>query len=112
MTEDALDYEAILREKGVGKEKKVTDAVSHATCTSAHDLGASAIITTTSSGYTARMVSKFRPKAPIIVATTSLKIARQMALTWGTYPMIIKEGYSTDEVFELAIHKALADRLY
>ncbi len=106
-TEDALDYEAILREKGVGKEKSVTDAVSHATCTSAHDLGASAIITTTSSGYTARMVSKFRPKAPIIVATTSLKIARQMALTWGTYPMIIKEGYSTDEVFELAIHKAL-----
>lgn len=106
-TEKSLDYRAILREKGVGKEKSITDAISHATCTSAQDLGASAIITATSSGYTARMVSKFRPKAPIIVSTTSQKVARRVALTWNTYPILVKEGYSTDEVFDLSIQKAL-----
>jgi len=106
-TEESLNYAAILREKGVGKEKTITDAVSHATCTSAQDLGASAIITATSSGYTARMVSKFRSKAPIIVATTREKIMRKMALTWNTYPILVKEAQSTDEIFDLSIEKAL-----
>ncbi len=105
--EDAIDYPAVLREKGVGKEKSITDAISHATCTSAQDLGAAAIITATSSGYTARMVSKFRPKAPIIVTTTNQKVARQLALTWGTYPLLTEKGYSTDEVFDLSIQRAL-----
>ncbi|TCO68770.1 pyruvate kinase [Marinisporobacter balticus] len=106
-TENAIDYRAILREKSVGKERTITDAVSHATCSSAQDLGASAIITATSSGYTARMVSKFRPKAPIIVATTNEKVTRKLALTWGTYPVITRVGYSTDEVFDISINKAL-----
>lgn len=106
-TEKSLDYRAILREKGVGKEKSITDAISHASCTSAQDLGASAIITATSSGYTARMVSKFRPRAPIIVTATNSKILRKMALTWGTYPMMIEQGNSTDEIFDLSIRKAL-----
>ncbi|SHJ44608.1 pyruvate kinase [Geosporobacter subterraneus DSM 17957] len=106
-TEDSLDYRSILKEKGVGKEKSITDAVSHATCTSAQDLGASAIITSTSSGFTARMVSKFRPKAPIIATTTSHRVARQLALTWNTYPIVTGEGESTDEVFDLAIKEAL-----
>ncbi|MFZ5966445.1 MAG: pyruvate kinase [Bacillota bacterium] len=107
-TEASLDYELILREKGIGKEKSITDAVSHASCTSAQDLGASAIITATASGFTARMVSKFRPKAPLIAATNSEKVARKLCLTWGTYPVIIPEGQSTDEIFDSAINKALS----
>ncbi|QEK11592.1 pyruvate kinase [Crassaminicella thermophila] len=106
-TEKSLDYEAILREKAVGKERSITDAVSHATCSSAKDLGASAIITATASGYTARMVSKFRPKAPIIVSTTSEKVMRKLAVTWGTYPIITQKGHSTDEVFDLSVERAL-----
>ncbi|KXG74930.1 pyruvate kinase [Thermotalea metallivorans] len=106
--EASLNYEQILKEKGVGKDKSITDAISHATCTTAQDLGASAIITATSSGHTARMVSKFRPKAPIIATTTSQKVARKLALTWGTYPLVIREAKSTDEVFDAAIQKALA----
>ncbi len=107
-TEESLDYSSILREKGVGKEKTITDAISHATCSTAHDLGASAIITATSSGYTARMVSKFRPKAPIVVATTNEKVMRKMALTWNTYPILVDHAQSTDEVFDLSIEKALS----
>ncbi|MEW9123538.1 MAG: pyruvate kinase [Thermotaleaceae bacterium] len=109
-TEDSLDYRAILREKGVGKEKSITDAISHATCTSAQDLGASAIITATSSGFTARMVSKFRPKAPIIATTTSQRVVRRLALTWNTYPVLTKVGNSTDEVFEEAIQQSLKQK--
>lgn len=106
-TEESLDYDSILREKAVGKEKTITDAISHATCRSAHDLGASAIITATSSGYTSRMVSKFRPKAPIVVSTTNEKVMRKMALTWNTYPILVEKAESTDEVFDFSIQKAL-----
>ncbi|QZY55026.1 pyruvate kinase [Crassaminicella profunda] len=106
-TEDALDYKAILREKSVGKNISITDAVSHATCTSAQDLGASAIITATSSGHTARMVSKFRPKAPIIASTTNEKVVRRLLLNWNVYPIMTAEGDSTDEIFDSSVKKAL-----
>ncbi|MCT4620854.1 MAG: pyruvate kinase [Marinisporobacter sp.] len=106
-TENELNYEAILREKAVGKERSITDAISHATCSSAQDLGAAAIITATASGYTARMVSKFRPKAPIIVATKCEKVMRRMALSFGAYPILTEMGNSTDEVFDLSVNKAI-----
>jgi pyruvate kinase len=105
--ENSLDYEAILREKTVGKEKSTTDAVSHASCNTAQDLGAKAIITATSSGYTARMVAKFRPEAPIVVTTTSDRVARKMAVTRGAYAVIASHGNSTDEVFDLSVKKAV-----
>ncbi|MGL5641204.1 MAG: pyruvate kinase alpha/beta domain-containing protein, partial [Paraclostridium sp.] len=84
----------------------VTDAISHATCTTAIDLNASAIITSTSSGHTARMVSKFRPACPIIAATNDDKIMRRLALTWGVYPIIASEAKNTDEVVENSINAA------
>ncbi|MCT4620862.1 MAG: pyruvate kinase [Marinisporobacter sp.] len=108
-TEDALDYQAILREKSVGKNISITDAVSHATCTSAQDLGASAIITATSSGHTARMVSKFRPKAPIIASTTNEKVVRRLLLNWNVYPIMTAKGDSTDEIFDLSVKKSLEE---
>lgn len=105
-TEQSLDYEGILKKRAAHKETSVTYAVSHATCTTAHDLGASAIISATSSGFTARMVSKFRPKAPIIAATTSPEILRRLILVWGVQPVLIKDVDSTDEIFDLSISKA------
>lgn len=109
--EDALDYAAILREKGVRKGKSITDAISHATCTSAHELGAAAILTATSSGYTSMMVSKFRPKAPIIASTTSTKVARKMSLVWGTTGIVIGEGENTEEIFDKSIERSLEKEL-
>lgn len=105
-TEDSLDYEAILQKRCTYKETSVTYAISHATCSTALDLGATAIISATSSGFTARMVSKFRPKAPIIAATTKEHIQRRMILSWGVYPVLMNEVASTDEIFDLAIQKA------
>ena len=83
-----------------------TDAISHATCTTAVDLDASAIITSTSSGHTARMVSKFRPKSPIIATTNCDKVMRRLALTWGVYPVKAGQASNTDEVIENSIEAA------
>src|SRR3712207_9295945 len=76
-TEETLDYTCINDYRKNHDNVTVTDAISHATCTTALDLGASAIITCTSSGYTTRMVSKFRPKAPIIAATADERVMRR-----------------------------------
>lgn len=85
----------------------VPDAVSHASCTIARDLGASAIITATQSGSTARMVAKYRPNCPIIATTPSLKTLRELVLTWGVYPLMIDDIRSTDKLLEASVNKAL-----
>ncbi|NLK72673.1 MAG: pyruvate kinase [Clostridiales bacterium] len=105
--EAALNYEAILREKGVDKALSITDAVSHATCTSAQELGAAAILTATSSGYTSMMVSKFRPKPPVIAATSNPKVARKMSLVWGTVALLRDKADNAEAIFEKSIEIAL-----
>ena len=104
--EQTLDYDRMLKEKG-SKNVTVTDAISHATCTTAVDLNASAIITSTSSGYTAKMVSKFRPQAPIIAATSNEAVMRRLALTRGVYPIKSALAGNTDEVIEKSIEASI-----
>lgn len=106
ITEESMDYRKALNERSKYKAESVTYAVSHATCSTALDLSATAIITTTSSGYTPRMVSKFRPKAPIIAVTTSEKVRRRMALLWGVFSVTTTEGRSTDDIFKKAIQRS------
>lgn len=84
----------------------VTNAISHATCTTAHDLGAKAIITVTKSGITARQISKFRPLSPIIGCTTEVNVCRQLNLSWNVLPVVIKEEIDTDMLFEHAVDAA------
>lgn len=105
--EEALDYKQILQMKFKSNGVSTTNAISKATCTTAQDLGVSAIITATSSGYTASAVSKFRPKSPIIAATTTEHVMRRLSIVWGVYPVLSSKSTSTDEVIELSIHSAL-----
>ena len=105
--EQTLDYEELLKTKVKLRQLNITNAISHATCTTAIDLKASAIITATASGYTARMVSSYRPSAPIIAATNSEMVMRQMGLVWGVYPLLAENGLSTDDVFEKSVQSAL-----
>lgn len=105
--EQTLDYEEILKSKAKLRQLNITNSISHATCSTAIELGASAIITATASGYTARMVSSYRPAAPIIAATNSVIVTRQMGLVWGVYPLLIEKGTSTDDVFEKSVQSAL-----
>ncbi|SNS90162.1 pyruvate kinase [Anaerovirgula multivorans] len=106
-TEESINYRELLRSKAVEKETTITDAISNATCVTAMDLQASAIITATSSGHTARMVAKFRPKAPIIAATTKESVRRRLSLVWGVYSVITEELQSTDDIIELSVQRAL-----
>jgi pyruvate kinase len=106
-TEESLNYNEILKSKTLANEVSTTNAISKATCTTAQDLGASAIITATSSGYTSRAISKFKPRSPIIAATTSERVMRKLSLVWGVYPVLSTVSDSTDEVIDLSIHSAL-----
>ncbi len=84
----------------------VTAAISHATCTTAHDLGAVAIMTVSKSGQTARTISKYRPGCPIICGTTDLTVRRQMNLSWGVIPIMVEEKDNTDELFDHVVDVA------
>ena len=87
--------------------KSITDAISHATCSIALELGAKAIITSTKSGYTARAVAKFRPKAPIIAVTYNEKVLKTLQLIRGVMPLKVNETSSTDEMFHEALKGAV-----
>lgn len=82
---------------------RVTDAVCHACVAAAHDLDAAAIIAVTHSGTTARMLSRFRPHAPIIAATVSEKAYYKLGLNWGIFPVIAAVQVNTDELFDHSI---------
>ena len=100
--EETLDYDNILRSKGLNNTN-VTDAISYATCTTAKSLNASGIVTSTSSGHTARMVSKFRPNTPIIAATPNEKTSRQLSLSWGVYTVNCQQAGNTDDLIDNSI---------
>ncbi|MEF2920378.1 MAG: pyruvate kinase [Acutalibacteraceae bacterium] len=99
-TERDIDYVKKFNRRVVTERPDVTSAISHATCTTAHDLGAVAIMTVSKSGLTAREISKYRPACPIICGTTSPKVRRQMNLSWGVIPIMVDEQKNTDALFE------------
>lgn len=86
----------------------VAEAISYASYTIAHDLNASAILTPTHSGLTARMISKYRPKSLIIAATPFATVARQLTLQWGVTPLLIPESSGTDQLVSNAVNEALS----
>lgn len=102
-----IDYVARFSRVASGVSPDVTGAISHATVTSAHDLKASAIITVTKSGQTARVISRFRPNCTIVGCTTSETVWRQLNLSWGTVPLMIAEEQNTDDLFEHAVDAAV-----
>ncbi len=107
-TEAAIHYKKRFHQIELTESiSNVTNAISHATCTTAHDLDAAAIITLTVSGTTARMISKFRPECTIIGCTTSEKVFRQLSMSWGVVPVLFEEKKTSDELFEHAVEKAV-----
>ncbi len=90
----------------LGPVTSIADAVSHATCETACDLGAAAIITPTVSGHTAQVISKYRPRCPIIAVTPSPEVQRQLALYWGVCALLSRRTESTDETISGAVRAA------
>lgn len=105
-TENDIDYKKRLKNMEFESGFDVTNAISHATCTTAHDLGAAAIIALTYSGGTARQISRFRPNCPIIAPTISEKARRQLNLSWGVVPVASQVAANSDELFDSAVDSA------
>ena len=112
-TECDIDYVKRLSNNTEFNKKgmDVTNAISHATCTTAHDLNASAIIALTFGGGTAHLISKFRPSCPIIAPTTNQKTRRQLNLSWGVLPITSELRDNSDELFEHAVECAAKTNL-
>lgn len=106
-TEKELDYGKSLHSFS-GRKITVANAISHSSCTTAFELQAAAIITPTQSGSTARMISKFRPKAPIIAATSDMEVMRKLCLSFGVYPVSVPQSAVTDEIIELSVDAAVS----
>lgn len=106
-TEESLDFDEMLYSNIATSDVTTTNAIGKATCNTAMSLGAKAIITATSSGYTSKAISKFRPRTPIIAATTTETVMRRLSLVWGVYPVLSPYSDSTDDVIELSIEAAL-----
>ena len=106
-TERDINYINRFKNRNDDGDKHITNAISHAACTTAHDLGAKAVITVTKSGNTAKMLSKFRPACPIIGVTPDRRVQRQMNLSWGVVPLIMGEKKTTDELLDGAIEAAV-----
>ena len=84
----------------------VTNAISHATCTTAMDLKAAAIITVTMSGFTAEMIARYKPNCPIIACSVDEGVCRQVNMLWGVRPLLIDKKDSADELFKEAVRKS------
>ncbi len=102
-TEQDIDYNGRMLRDTSRNLEDVTTAISYATCTTAMHLGAEAIITVTMSGFTAGMISRYKPGSRIIGCSVNPRVCRQMALLWGVTPMLMTKEDNTEDLFEEAV---------
>ncbi|MBM6617486.1 pyruvate kinase [Bacillus suaedaesalsae] len=105
--EQALQYKEILQNRSKISGNTITDAIGQSVAHTALNLDASAIVTPTESGHTARMISKYRPKAPIIAVTSDSGVQRRLSLVWGVMAQLGEEASTTDEMLELSVQQAM-----
>jgi len=105
-TERFIEQRNFFAQRLSEKVENTTDAIAISACQIAEHLSARAIITVTSSGYTARMVSRYRPSIPIIAVTPEEKTLRRLPLVWGIYPCFRPYYESTDEMLSKSIEAA------
>ena len=104
--------EASLKEYGYLQKFKpmpanaVTQAVSQASVSMATNLEAAAIISLTETGFTSRLISKYRPECPILAVTSSRMVARKLSMNWGVIPVLYEGQPDDDERINFAIEKA------
>lgn len=105
--EEAIDYWGRFRERSLlPVVSGISDAITHSCCLTAMDLNASAILAATRSGYTAKVISRFRPACPIVALCQNESTRRQLAISWGVHPYLSGEVDSTDRMFSLAVDVA------
>lgn len=105
--EQALNHKEILSHRSKNAEHNLTDAIGQSVAHTALNLEVKSIITPTESGHTARMISKYRPKAAIVAITADESTCRRLALVWGVYPRMGRMCTTTDEMLESAVEESL-----
>ena len=106
-TESSVDYHKELLSSYKNFRSNITNSISFATCTIAKDLKVACIATVTNSGFTARMLSKFRPVCPILAITPNGHVWRQLSLTWGCLPILSDKININDGTFSIAVEKSM-----
>ena len=106
-TEKDINYAKRFRARLETENDNVTNAISHATVTTAMDLNAKAILTVTKTGGTAKFLSKYRPNRPILSCTPSERTWRQLNMSWGVIPLMSQEQSDTDALFAHAVDCAV-----
>ncbi len=106
-TENALDYVSIFQKKGISERIHSTDAISHATVQIAQEIKADTILTITESGFTARMIAKYKPQCTVVAVSRLPQRVRAMQLYWGVQPLLGPYSVNTDEMIELSLQCAL-----
>lgn len=102
-TEKDIDYRKRFFQRDRKANPNITDAICHATCTTALDINAAAILTVTLSGQSARMISRYRPYSDIIACTVKEKVCRKLNLSWGVTPVMVEQK---EEIMDLFDHIA------
>jgi len=107
VTEENFPYLEWLRNRAPVGVQDISQAVSHAACEMAHELEAGAILTSTSFGTTARLISRFRPRAAIIGITSRPETMRRLCLSWGVFPLLAPHIRDTDHMLRVVEEEAL-----
>lgn len=111
-TESAINHDDVLEHRAKSITMTITEAISQSVAFTAASLDVSALITPTQSGHSARMIAKYRPKAPIVAVTFSERVCRRLTLSWGVQPVLSVQVYSTDELLDIAVQKGLETKLF
>ena len=106
-TESQLKY-AVAVSSAKNHIPAIAGVISRATCNAANELEATAILSSTQSGATAKRLSQCRPECPIIAITPDEKVAKQLAFSWGVYPVVAARMESTDEMMNKSVEIAEA----
>lgn len=109
--EQVIDYQTVLMEKLASPRNKVGEAICAAACQTTLDLDVNVILCSTRSGTTARMVSRYRPKAMILALCPDEEVVRQLTMTWGVYALKVEEAESIEEMIANAVAEAKARSL-
>ena len=103
--EQDIDYRSRLVKVAASEKESVTAAIAYATCSTAMDLNAAAVITVTMTGYTAESLSRYKPGCPIIGCTINNRVARQLNLLWGVTPLHLEKAETAEELFRNAVKR-------
>ncbi|MGG0389453.1 pyruvate kinase [Priestia megaterium] len=105
--EQALNYSEILQQRSKQVGPSITDAIGQSVVHTALNLNASAIVAPTESGYTAKIVSKYRPQSPIVAVAANDSVARRLSLVWGVTPVVGERVNTIDDMLDHAVNDAV-----